>query len=86
MPNLVSLTCPSLQILGKIQTGVLAISGVLVNLLKTKKNCLNLKTSKDIDMKLGPVTKLDKRNATTSKKDDDVMSINCDVVIFRISG
>ena len=39
-------------------------------------------------MKLGPVTKLDKRNKTTSKKiDDDVMSKNCDVfIIFRIFG
>ena len=39
-------------------------------------------------MKLGPVTKLDKRNKTTSKKfDDDFMSANCDViVIFRTYG
>ena len=39
-------------------------------------------------MKLGPVTKLDKRNKTASKKsDDDVMSENCDViVIFPIFG
>ena len=39
-------------------------------------------------MKLGSVTKLDKRNKTTSKKIDvDVMSENCDViVIFRIFG
>ena len=39
-------------------------------------------------MKLGPVTKLDKRNKTTSKIfNDDVMSGNCDViVIFRIFG
>ena len=39
-------------------------------------------------MKLGPVTKIDKRNKTTSKKfDDDVMSENCDViVIFPIYG
>ena len=39
-------------------------------------------------MKLGPVTKIDKRNKTTSKNfDDDVMSRNCDViVIFRIFG
>ena len=39
-------------------------------------------------MKLGPVTKLDKRNKTTSKKFDvDVMSENYDViVIFRIFG
>ena len=33
-------------------------------------------------MKLGPVTKLDKRNKTTSKKfDDDIMSANFDVIV-----
>ena len=39
-------------------------------------------------MKLGPVTKLDKRNKTTSKKfDDNVMLENCNViVIFSIYG
>ena len=48
----------------------------------------NSRTSDDIDMKLGPVPKLDKRNKTTSKKlDDDVMPGNCDViVIFRVFG
>ena len=34
-------------------------------------------------MKLGPVTKLDKRNMITLKKfDDDVISANCDVIVF----
>ena len=34
-------------------------------------------------MKLGPVTKLDKRNTATLKKfDDDIMSGNCDVSVF----
>ena len=53
-----------------------------------KENCYNSRTSDDIDMKLGPVTKFDKRNKTTSKKIvDDVMSENCDVkVIFQIFG
>ena len=39
-------------------------------------------------MKLGPVTKLDKRNKTTSKKfDNDLMSEHCDVtVIYSIYG
>ena len=39
-------------------------------------------------MKLGPLTKLDKRNKRMSKKiDDDVMSANCDVIIvFPIYG
>ena len=63
MPNLVPITCPSLQILGKTQTGVFPISGEYL----IKENCYNSRTSDDIDMKLGPVTKLDKRNKTTSK-------------------
>ena len=34
-------------------------------------------------MNLGPVTKLYKRNKTTSKKFDDAgMSENCDVIVF----
>ena len=39
-------------------------------------------------MKLGPVTKLNKRNKTTSKNfDNNVMSKNCDVIaIFSIYG
>ena len=53
-----------------------------------KENCHNSRTSDDIDMKLGPVTKFDKRNKTTQKKfDDNVMSANCDVIaIFSIYG
>ena len=53
-----------------------------------KLNCHNSRTRNDIDMKLGPVTKLDKRNKIVSKKFDDVvMSANCDViVIFPIYG
>ena len=53
-----------------------------------KVNCYNSRTSNDTDMKLGPVTKLDKRNKTTSKKfDDDIISANYDVaVIFPIYG
>ena len=44
-----------------------------------KRNCHNSRTSDDIDMKLGPVTKLGKRNKITSKRfDDDVMSKNHD--------
>ena len=39
-------------------------------------------------MKLGPATKIDKRNKTTSTKfDDHVMLANCDyIVIFPING
>ena len=38
-------------------------------------------------MKLGPVTKLDKRNKTSKKIDDNLMLENCDViVIFPIYG
>ena len=53
-----------------------------------KENCHNSRTNGDIDMKLGSVTKLDKRNKTTSKTfDDDVMSEICDVIfMFLIYG
>ena len=34
-------------------------------------------------MKLGPITKPDKRNKTTSTKiDNEVMSVNCDVIVI----
>ena len=53
-----------------------------------KENCHNSGTSDGIHKNLGVVTRLDKRNKTTSKKfDDDIMSENFDViVIFRIFG
>ena len=39
-----------------------------------KENYHNSRTNDNIDMKLGPVARLDKRNKTKSKKiDDDVM-------------
>ena len=87
MPNFVFSTCPSLHILGKTQTRLFPNSGFLVKSL-IKENCHNSKTSDDIDMKLEPITKLYKRNKTTSKNfDDDVTSKNCDViVIFSIYG
>ena len=82
MPNMVSPTRPSLQILGKTQEGVFSNFRFLVNPLQ-KKNCHNSRTSDDIDMKLGPVTKLDKRNKTTSKKFvDDDMSEDCEVIVI----
>ena len=64
VPSLASLTCSSLQILGKTQTGVFPISGQTL----IKINCHNSRTSDDIDMKLEPITKLDKRNKPTSQK------------------
>ena len=75
MPSLVSLTYASL--LAKTQTRVFVISGFLANPL-----------CKDIDMKLGLVTKIDKANTEMLKRcDEDVMSANCDVVvIFLIYG
>ena len=42
----------------------------------------NSRTSDDIDMKLGPVPKLDKRNKATKKFDDEVMSENFDVIVI----
>ena len=53
-----------------------------------KENCHNSRTSDDIGMKLGLITKLYKRHKTTSKIiDDDDMPKNCDVIaIFPIYG
>ena len=53
-----------------------------------KEKCHNSRTSDDIDMKLGPRTKVAKRNKTASKNvDADFMSENYDViVIFPIYG
>ena len=52
------------------------------------KNCHNSRTSDDVDIKLGPVTKFDKRNtATLQKIVDGVISKNCgNIFIFRIYG
>ena len=85
MLNSVSLTHPSLQILDKTQTRVFSISRFLVEFL-IKKYCHNSRTSNDIDIKLRAVTKLDKRNAATSKKyGHDLDSVNYDfIVIFPI--
>ena len=48
-----------------------------------RRNCHNSRTCHDIDMKRWPVTKLDKKNKTTSKKFDvDVSSENCDVIVI----
>ena len=48
-----------------------------------KENCYNSTASDDIDKKLGPVTKLDKRKISTSKKFNvDLMSENYDVIVI----
>ena len=53
-----------------------------------KEKCRNYRNSDDIDMKIGPVTKLVKKNKTRLKKfADDIMLEYCDViVIFPIYG
>ena len=48
-----------------------------------KRNCHNSRTSDDIGMKFGTVTKPEKKNKTTSKKfEDDVMLENWDVIVM----
>ena len=85
--NLVSQPYSSLQILDETQTGLFSISRFLVKSLMNK-NCYNSKTSNHIAMKLSPITKLDKRKATTPKTlDDDVMLANQGVIVsFSIYG
>ena len=51
-----------------------------------KRNCHNSWTGDDIDMKLGPVTKLTRQKKTSKKFDDGVMSESCDVMsIFQFT-
>ena len=48
-----------------------------------KRNCYNSRNTDDNDMKLGPVTKLDKINKATSRiLGDDVISQNYDVIVI----
>ena len=46
-----------------------------------KGNCHNSRTSDDIDMKLEPVTKLDKRKKATSKK---LMMTSCQKILMSL--
>ena len=49
------------------------------------KNCDNSRPSSDIDLKLGPVTKLNIRNTTTPQKfDDDIIFANYGVIIIMV--
>ena len=50
-----------------------------------KENYHNSRTSHEIDIKLGPVTKHDKKKKNVKKFDDGIMSTNCDVIfpIYR---
>ena len=53
---------------------------------KQNLNCHNSRTSNDNDMKLRPITKLEKRNAATIKKNKQTNKQNDDLVsaIFRL--
>ena len=79
-----SLTLPSLQILKQNSDGGISnfrISGQSI----IKENYHNARTRDDIDMNVRAVTKLDKRNRTTSRKfDHDAMLANCDVIVIFI--
>ena len=59
-----SLHAPVFRYWVKLRPGYFWISGQSL----IKRNCHNSWTSDDIDIKLEPITKLDKRNKTTSKK------------------
>ena len=67
VPNLIFLTRPRFPDIGQNSDGGISdfqISGQSL----IKRNCHSSRISDDTDMKLGPVTKCDKRNKITSKK------------------
>ena len=79
-PNLVFLAFPpASRYWAKVRRGLSGQSLI-------KSNCHNSCTSDDIDMKLGPVTKIDMRNKKTLKSlDDEVIWGSFDfIVIFPI--
>ena len=65
LPSLRSRACPTLQ-MWKIRTGVSKISGFLVKSY-LNKNYNNSRISNDINMKLGPVSKLNRKIPMTSR-------------------
>ena len=65
LANFVTLTRPTLQILSKSQTWYFQFLDFWS--IPYQKSCHNSRISYDIDMKLGPVTKIPRRNKTTSK-------------------
>ena len=70
MTNLVFIIYPSLQILERNSDESISdfqISGQSF----IEENYHNSRTSNDIDVKPGPVTKLEKKNTLISKKSDD---------------
>ena len=64
-----------------VQNKVFLISGFLVKSL-VNKNYHNPRISNTIDINLGPVTKLDKKNTTTSKK---LMLMSCQQIMTFLS-
>ena len=84
MLNLVSVTSPQSPDIPQNSDG--GISDFLISDQSLiKENCHNSRTSDDIDMKLGTVTKLDKKNIATSEKFvDDVLLASCDVIVILL--
>ena len=86
MPNLVSLTLHSLQILGKTQMNVFPIYGFLVNPLETKI-AIVLEPVMILVSKLDQLLNQTKKTRKHEKTDDEAMSVSCDVnVTFPIFG
>ena len=71
MTSLVFLTCPRLQAPDIEQNSDGGISDFQISGQPfIEENFHNSRTSNDIDVKLGPVTKLEKKNTAVSKKSD----------------
>ena len=76
MPNSVSPNLPQSLDIGQYSDGSISDFRISSQSL-IKENCHNSGTSNDIDIKLGPLTKRDKSNNTTSKIiDHGVISLN----------
>ena len=79
--NLVPLTRPQSPDIGQNSNGGISDFRVSGQSL-LKENYHNFRTSDDIDMKLGPVPKLDKRDKTTLKK---LTMASCRQIVMSLS-
>ena len=77
MTNVVAITCLNLQVFEKNSDKGIPISEFLVKFF-LNKNCQNSRASNDVDMKLGPVNKLNKRKTATLK---NLMTTSCQQIM-----
>ena len=82
MPNLVFHNLSQSQDVGQNSDAGISNFRIAGQIPLIDKNCHNFRVSNDIDMKCGPVIKLDKRNTATSK---NLTMVSCRQIVTSLS-